>query len=93
MNALLWGTIFFLLFNSLACLYRVLAGPVLADRILGVNVISTHIVVLLVVLSVLLEQGFWVDIAIVYGLLSFTLTLVAGRLIETRLLRLRERTR
>jgi multicomponent Na+:H+ antiporter subunit F len=93
MNVLLWGAVFFLLLNSIACLYRVLAGPVLPDRILGVNVISTHIVVVLVVLAMLLEQGFWIDVAIVYGLLSFTLTLVAGRLVETRLLRLRERPR
>ena len=93
MNVLLWSAVFFLLLNSLACLYRVLAGPMLADRILGVNVIATHIVVVLVLLALLLEQGFWLDVAIVYGLLSFTLTLVAGRLVETRRLRLRKPVR
>ncbi|MGK7297424.1 MAG: monovalent cation/H+ antiporter complex subunit F [Candidatus Wenzhouxiangella sp. M2_3B_020] len=91
MNALLWAAVFFLLINSLACLWRVLAGPTLADRILGVNVIATNTMVVLALLAVLLEQGFWLDVAIVYALLGFTLTLVAGRLVETGRLQYGER--
>lgn len=90
---LLWGAVFFLLLNSLACLWRVLAGPALADRILGVNVIATNTMVVLALLAVLRGQGFWLDIAIVYALLGFTLTLVASRLVETGRLAFRERTR
>jgi len=90
---LLWIAVFALLLNSLACLWRVVAGPSLADRILGVNVIATNTMLVLVLLSILREQGFWLDIAIVYGLLGFTLTLVASRLVETGRLRFREGAR
>jgi multicomponent Na+:H+ antiporter subunit F len=93
MSALLWGAVFFLLVNSAACLWRVLAGPALADRILGVNVIATNTMVVLVLMAVLLDQGFWLDVAIVYALLGFTLTLVASRLVETGRLRFREDAR
>ncbi|MFU8876802.1 MAG: monovalent cation/H+ antiporter complex subunit F [Wenzhouxiangellaceae bacterium] len=90
MTALLWAAVFFLLVNSLACLWRVLAGPVMADRILGANVVATNTMLVLVLLARLLDQGFWLDVAIVYGLLSFTLTLVASRLLETGRLRIEE---
>lgn len=92
MMSLLWGAVFFLLANSMACLWRVLVGPTLADRILGVNVIATNTMVVLALLAVLRGQGFWLDVAIIYALLGFTLTLVASRLVETGRLHFEERT-
>lgn len=83
MTAMLWGTILFLLVNAFACLYRALAGPTLPDRILAANVIGTKTLVVLVLLGLTLNQGLWLDVALVYGLLSFTITLVIGRLLET----------
>ncbi|MDT8437883.1 MAG: monovalent cation/H+ antiporter complex subunit F [Wenzhouxiangellaceae bacterium] len=90
MNLLLWTAVFVLLANALACLRRVVAGPTLADRILGVNVIATHTVLVIALLARLTGHGFWLDIAIVYALLGFTLTLVAGRLVESGRLAFRE---
>ena len=80
---LLWGTLIFLLLNAFVCLWRGLAGPTLPDRILAVNVIGTKTMVALVLLGLAREQGVWLDVALVYGLLSFTVTLVAGRLLES----------
>lgn len=84
MNALLWGALLFLLLNALACLSRAILGPTLPDRIVAANVIGTKTVVVLVLLGVVLDQVIWLDVALVYGLLSFTISLVVGRLIETR---------
>ena len=83
MSGLLWGALLFLLINALACLSRVILGPTLPDRIIAANVIGTKTVVVLVLLGVILDQVIWLDVALVYGLLSFTLSLVVGRLIET----------
>lgn len=83
MTAMLWGTILFVLVNAFACLYRALTGPTLPDRILAANVIGTKTLVVLVLLGLALNQGLWLDVALVYGLLSFTITLVIGRLLET----------
>lgn len=80
---LFWGVLIFLLINAFACLWRGLAGPTLPDRILAANVIGTKTMVVLVLLGMAREQGLWLDVALVYGLLSFTVTLVAGRLLET----------
>ena len=93
MSSLLWGALLFLLINALACLSRVILGPTLPDRIIAANVIGTKTVVVLVLLGVILDQVIWLDVALVYGLLSFTLSLVVGRLIETgRLPRLDDRS-
>lgn len=89
MSNLLWGASLFLLVNALACLGRAIHGPTLPDRIIAANVIGTKTVIVLVLLGVILNQVIWLDVALVYGLLSFTLSLVVGRLIETgRLARL-----
>jgi len=80
---LFWGVLIFLLVNAFACLWRGLAGPTLPDRILAANVIGTKTMVVLVLLGLAREQGIWLDVALVYGLLSFTVTLVASRLLET----------
>jgi len=80
---LFWGTLIFLLINAFACLWRGLTGPTLPDRILAANVIGTKTMVALVLLGLARGQGVWLDVALVYGLLSFTITLVASRLLET----------
>ncbi|MBS3743495.1 MAG: cation:proton antiporter [Wenzhouxiangellaceae bacterium] len=85
--SLFWAVVIFLLINAFACLWRGLAGPTLPDRILAVNVIGTKTMVVLVLLGLAREQGIWLDVALVYGLLSFTVTLVASRLLETGLLK------
>lgn len=87
MTAVLWGTVVFLLVNAFACLWRALAGPTLPDRILAANVIATKTMVVLVLLGLALDQGLWLDVALVYGLLAFVITLVFGRLMETGQLR------
>ena len=93
MSGLMWGAVLFLLINALACLGRVILGPTLPDRIIAAIVIGTKTVIMLVLLGVILDQVIWLDVALVYGLLSFTLSLVVGRLIETgRLPRLEKRS-
>lgn len=83
MNTLLWATLLFLLINAMACLSRAMLGPTLPDRIVAANVIGTKTMVVLVLLGVARDQVIWLDVALVYGLLSFTVSLVVGRLIET----------
>ncbi len=87
MSALLWGALLFLLVNAFACLVRAVVGPTLPDRIVAANVIGTKTVVILVLLGVVRDQVIWLDVALVYGLLSLTISLVVGRLIETGRLR------
>ncbi|THE62752.1 cation:proton antiporter [Salinadaptatus halalkaliphilus] len=60
-------------------LYRVIAGPTTHDRVVAVNVIGTSIVIVLALIAAGLDQPAYLDIAIVYALLNFVLSLVVGR--------------
>ena len=83
MEAFLWGIGIFLLLNAFACLWRASAGPTVVDRILAVNIIGTKALVLLVLLAVIVERPMLLDVALVYGLLNFVITITASRFLET----------
>ncbi len=83
MESSLWGVGIFLLVNAFLCLYRAFRGPTVADRILGVNIIGTKTLVMLVLLAFVFRSRFYLDVAVVYGLLNFVVTLAAARFLET----------
>ena len=55
----------------LACLVRAIRGPRIADRVIAVNMMGTLIVITICILSFLMDQGYLVDIAMIYTMLSF----------------------
>lgn len=64
---------------SAVVLYRVVVGPTTYDRVMAVNVIGTSTVVILALIAAGLDQPSYLDIAIVYTLLNFVLSLIVGR--------------
>ena len=54
-----------------ACLLRAIRGPEVADRLVATNMIGTIVLVMICTLALLLNEGFLVDVAVVYSLLSF----------------------
>ncbi len=55
----------------LACLIRAILGPRIADRVIAVNMMGTLIVITICILSFLMAEGWLVDIAMIYTMLSF----------------------
>ncbi len=55
-----------------ASLYRLLRGPSLEDRILSLNIFAVMVIILIAWYAIVYEQSFYLDIAIVYSLLSFS---------------------
>jgi multicomponent Na+:H+ antiporter subunit F len=72
---ILSATIFF-------CLYRAVVGPTVPDRIIGINVIGTKVVVMLLLVSVILKQPSFFDIALLYALLLYVTTLAFVKYLE-----------
>jgi multicomponent Na+:H+ antiporter subunit F len=79
----LWAIAIVLLVNAFLCLLRGYLGPTVADRILAINVVGTKTMVVLCLLAFVFERSLFVDVAIVYGLLNFVVTIAAGRFMET----------
>jgi len=67
----------------LLSLYRVVSGPSIFDRLTGLGLIGSKMIVLLLVLGAWSERvDLYVDIALSYGLISFVGTLVMAKYFE-----------
>jgi len=86
-QAFFWGVGIFLLVNAFLCLWRAYAGPTIADRILAVNIVGTKTLVVVALLGIVFGRSIYIDIALVYGLLNFIVTIAATRFLETGRLR------
>lgn len=67
----------------LVYLYRVVQGPTVFDRLLGLNGISTKAIILLVVIGTLYERvDMFVDISTGYALLNLVGALAVAKYLE-----------
>lgn len=64
----------------LLALIRSICGPRVADRIIGVNLIGTLGALCIVLLALLLGEGFIIDVALIYCLVSFLAVIVLARI-------------
>lgn len=53
------------------CLIRAIKGPKIADRIVAVNMMGTLTMVIIASLAVKMDEGYLVDICIIYAMISF----------------------
>ena len=68
-----------------AYLYRVLRGPTIFDRVLGLNGISTKAIILLIVIGVYYERvDMFIDIATGYALLNLVGALAVAKYLEQK---------
>lgn len=66
-------------------LYRVIRGPSIIDRIVGVNVIGTKTIAVIVLTGHLFGRvEFFVDIALLYALINFIGALALSRYFERK---------
>lgn len=61
------------------CLIRAVKGPRIADRIVAVNMMGTMVMVTIAVLSLLLKEGFLIDICLIYAMVSFLAVIVISK--------------
>ena len=68
-----------------AYLYRVLQGPTIFDRVLGLNGISTKAIILLIVMGIYFERvDMFVDISTGYALLNLVGALAVAKYLERK---------
>lgn len=70
------GVLVFLALLLFGCLIRAVKGPRIADRIVAVNMMGTMVMVMIAVLSLLLKEGYLVDICLIYAMVSFLAVIV-----------------
>ena len=58
------------------CLIRAVIGPRMADRLVSVNMMGTMIMCIIVILGVIMDEGYLADIALIYAMISFLAVVV-----------------
>ncbi|USS40405.1 monovalent cation/H+ antiporter complex subunit F [Thermococcus aggregans] len=76
-----WAAII-LVATSLILSYRVLFGPTLADRIVGINTVTTKTVVILAIFGFIAKEYFFLDLAIVLLMVNAVGGLILAKYME-----------
>jgi len=72
------------MFCALFVLFRVVFGPSSADRIVAVDILGILIIGMLALLGLFYNQNFFMDIALIWALLSFIASLAFAKILEGR---------
>jgi multicomponent Na+:H+ antiporter subunit F len=73
-----------ILFSALFILYRVIYGPSPADRIVAVDILGILIIGMLALLGLHYNESFFIDIGLIWALLSFVASIAFAKILEGR---------
>jgi multicomponent Na+:H+ antiporter subunit F len=62
--------------------YRFIIGPDIVDRVISFDVMTVSSIAIIAIISSFFNRIIYLDIAIVYGILSFLSVIVVGRFLE-----------
>ncbi len=71
----LQGVFLGLVILSFLALYRIIWGPHASDRIVGVNVLMTNVILAIIILAHMFDNYTYLDVAFVYVLSAFVGTI------------------
>lgn len=75
-NILFVAALVFLAVMIILCLIRAIMGPRVEDRIVATNMMGTMVMVIIAILAIMLNEGYLVDICIIYAMISFLAVIV-----------------
>ena len=81
---LLFKLINVILFSSILVLLRVIFGPSAADRFVAVDILGVLIIGMLALYGLHYKESFFMDIGLIWALLSFIATLGFAKILEGR---------
>ena len=83
MNSLIFEiSITFMVIAIIPCIYRVIKGPTIPDRVIAVDAMTTVIVVILGIYSYMQESAFFMDVALVLAIISFVGTVTISKYLD-----------
>ncbi|WP_053949104.1 cation:proton antiporter [Halolamina sediminis] len=71
------ATVFVLV--SLVGIYRAITGPTMPDRVIAINFIGSNVVIVIALLAAAIGEPGALDIALVYALLNFLLSIAISK--------------
>ena len=79
-NLLYIAAILFLLVLIGIMLVRAVQGPATTDRILAINMISTMVICIILILSRMLSEAWLLDVALIYAMISLVVVTMLASL-------------
>jgi multicomponent Na+:H+ antiporter subunit F len=71
-----------LFFCVVMAMIRIVKGPTAPDRVVGLDTINTIVIVSMVIFGAAYQTVIYIDVAIVYALLSFVSTLFIAKYLQ-----------
>ncbi len=68
----------------IACLYRIIRGPTVADRMVGIDIFGILVVGICAIMGILTNRMFLLDIGIAWVILSFIGTLTLAKYLSNK---------
>lgn len=83
MNSLLLDfSLTFMVIAIIPCIYRVIKGPTIPDRVIAVDAMTTVIVAMLGIYSYVQGSVFFMDVALVLAIISFVGTITISKYLD-----------
>ena len=82
MSILDWIYLAIVSIGAVLAVVRMVKGPDVTNRVVGLDVFTTITVALFVFFAMVFDRYIYIDVALVYGLLAFIGVLVIARFIE-----------
>jgi multicomponent Na+:H+ antiporter subunit F len=71
-----------LCFAIILAVIRIVLGPTAPDRVVGLDTVNTIVIVAMVIFGAAFQEVIYIDVAIVYALLSFISTLFIAKYLQ-----------
>jgi len=71
-----------LVLSIIMAIIRIIRGPTAPDRIVGLDTVNTIVIVSMVIFGAAFNEVIYIDVAIVYALLSYISTLFIAKYLE-----------
>ncbi len=75
-------TLLLILISIAIAMIRVLLGPTVPDRVVGLDTINTLVIASMVLFGAATKEIIYIDVAIVYALLSYVTTLFIAKYLQ-----------
>lgn len=83
MNSLLLDfSLTFMAIAIIPCIYRIIKGPTIPDRVIAVDAMTTVIVAMLGIYSYVQGSMFFMDVALVLAIISFVGTITISKYLD-----------
>ncbi|ADI73815.1 multiple resistance and pH regulation protein F [Methanohalobium evestigatum Z-7303] len=83
MNTILFDFVLtFLVFSIIPCVYRIIKGPTIPDRVVALDAMTLVIVATLGVYSFIQESVFFMDVALVLSIIAFVGTVTISKYLD-----------